>query len=183
MFLNLRHFRRATGLATVLALAAVLVASCARETPYGPAGHGRSMGYSDQQIAENRYRVQFSGNSATPRETVENYLLYRAAELTLKSGYSHFVFDTRDTESKTYYRSTFDAWPRHGWYWHSWPYGYGWPHPAGLATVEARPVTRYTAYAEIVLMHEAEAGSGPAAIDAADVVRRIGPFVTRPEAP
>jgi hypothetical protein len=41
-----------------------------------------SRGYSEQQIENNRFRVQFAGNSLTDRKTVETYLLYRAAELT-----------------------------------------------------------------------------------------------------
>jgi hypothetical protein len=41
-------------------------------------------GYSDQQIESNRFRVSFAGNSLTARETVERYLLYRAAELTVQ---------------------------------------------------------------------------------------------------
>ncbi len=40
-------------------------------------------GYTSAQLAPDRWQVTFSGNSLTSRETVEDYLLYRAAELTL----------------------------------------------------------------------------------------------------
>ncbi len=47
-------------------------------------------GYSEQQLEPNRWRVTFSGNSLTDRRTVENYLLYRSAELTLSQGFDWF---------------------------------------------------------------------------------------------
>jgi len=55
-------------------------------------------GYSEQKLESNRYRVWFAGNSKTPRETVENYVLYRAAEITLDNGYDYFVMSERSTE-------------------------------------------------------------------------------------
>jgi hypothetical protein len=60
-------------------------ASCADPTPYQPdLGEQRvAGGYSEERIAEDRYRVTFSGNRACSKQHVERYLLYRAAELTL----------------------------------------------------------------------------------------------------
>src|SRR3546814_10822327 len=72
-----------------LACAAGL-AACVSVTPYQPASKG--YGYSEQRIENNRFRINFAGNSDTPKQTVETYLLFRAAELTLKSGYDYFVF-------------------------------------------------------------------------------------------
>ena len=66
-----------------------------------PAAPGQQTGYTDRQLTHNRWRVTFTGNSVTPRETVENDLLLRAAEVTLAAGYSHFLFDTRNTEAQT----------------------------------------------------------------------------------
>jgi hypothetical protein len=57
-------------------------------TPYAPSQGG--FGYSDARIEENRFRVVFRGNALTPRETVELYLLHRAAEVTLENGYDWF---------------------------------------------------------------------------------------------
>src|SRR3546814_2342802 len=80
-----------------LACAAGL-AACVSVTPYQPASKG--YGYSEQRIENNRFRINFAGNSDTPKQTVETYLLFRAAELTLKSGYDYFVFasDSRSEE-------------------------------------------------------------------------------------
>jgi hypothetical protein len=57
--------------------------------PYQPKAD--RTGYSQQQLDAQTWRVQFSGNINTPRETVENYLLYRSAEIMLFGGYDKFV--------------------------------------------------------------------------------------------
>ena len=74
---------RASALLSGLVLLGML-AGCAQPTPYQPATEG--YGHSEQQIEDNRYRVSFAGNDLTPADTVQNYLLYRAAELTLGKG-------------------------------------------------------------------------------------------------
>ena len=63
----------------------VAVAGCAQPTPYAAQSHDQ--GYSETQIDANRWHVTFRGNSVTPKQTVEDYLLYRAAELTAAHGY------------------------------------------------------------------------------------------------
>jgi len=158
----------------VVALAAAL-AACGSLSTYKPKGPGESSGYTDERLAENRYRITYAGTTATRRETVENFLLRRSAEVTLHAGYRHFVFDTRDTEAKTYYRSDFDYGPYYGWYWRSWPWAPGWPYPPRWRESETIPVTRYTAYAEIVLLPEADAAKEPRALDAADLLTRLAP--------
>lgn len=162
-------------------LAALLAAACATQTPYAPADGGR-LGYSEQQIERNRYTVSFAGNSLTDRQTVESYLLYRAAELTLNSGYDYFVVIQQDTEKSTTYRSTIYDYPfRHHFYlsWYGYPYD---PFYGGtLATRETRPVERYRAVAEIVMYRGEKPEEDPAAFDAREVVKHLGPTVKRPE--
>src|ERR1700761_1825743 len=85
----------------VAALALGLLAACVGPAAYAPRAPGQSTGYTDRELATGRYRVTFTGNSSTPRETVENYLLLRAAEVTLAAGGSHFMFDDRDTHART----------------------------------------------------------------------------------
>src|SRR3546814_19669289 len=72
-----------------------------RSTPYVPAAVGEGYGHAVQQIESDRFRVSFAGNSLTDRRTVENYLLYRAAELTLAQGKDHFVVVSRETDRKS----------------------------------------------------------------------------------
>jgi len=78
---------------------------CATATPYQAAVKG-SKGYTEQQIESDRWQVSFSGNSLTERQTVETYLLYRAAELTNQQGYDYFrVVQRGTTEDRTLFAS------------------------------------------------------------------------------
>ncbi len=158
----------------------VLLAGCATQPPYyGPRKPGETVGYTDTRLDQSRYRVTYSGNSTTDRETVETFLLMRAAQVTLKSGYSHFLFDTRDTKANTTYYNSFTGWPGwpgFGWYWYSWPYG---PGPFD-AEGESRPITRFEAYAEIVMLTPGQAAKEPRAIDANQIIARLGPTIAPP---
>lgn len=80
------------------ALAALtLLGACATATPY-QAAIGTQKGYVDQQIESDRWQISFAGNSLTDRQTVETYLLFRAAELTDQEGYDHFRVVQRETD-------------------------------------------------------------------------------------
>ena len=95
--------------------AGLALSACETATPYQPLGAGGGEGgYSDHQVEANRFTVSFSGNSVTSRETVERYLLYRAAELTLNQGYDWFAAVDRHTDQKTQV------------YADPWAYGAGW---------------------------------------------------------
>jgi hypothetical protein len=148
-------------------------------TPYQPGG-GNERGYSETKIENDRYRISFKGNSLTGKETVENYMLYRAAELTLQNGYDTFTIANRDTDKQRDVRSYGGYMgtrlsymyfvPRYGWVGAWEPY---W-------TPETyRDVTRYEAYAEI-LMGKGPKGADPATFDARQVSQNIGPQVQRP---
>lgn len=170
--------------AQLLAVASITLALPGCTTgpaPYGPKTDRSSTGYSDERLAQNRYRVTYSGNSATPRAVVEDYLLYRAAEVTLGAGYTAFEFDARDTKAKTTYLSTFQGFPDwygfgggFGWYWHNWPYD---------EDIQSRPITRYEAYAEIIMLTPDQAKATPRSLDARDVMNRLGPRVLPPPPP
>lgn len=92
---------RAASLAVALMAGVALLTACATPTPYHPASAtdpAHADGYREARIEPGRWRVAFSGNSLTSRETVETYLLYRAAELTLQNGHDWFHAVERDTE-------------------------------------------------------------------------------------
>jgi hypothetical protein len=159
----------------------LLLAGCATGPVYAPLD-GRTYGYSDQQLAQNRYRIMFTGTVSTPRPEVEDYLLRRAAEVTLNAGYAAFVFTSRDTESKTSYRMPFNRpWmenPYGPYYYYGsdWYYdGYGSDFP----WADTVPVTRYTAYAEIRVLTAGEAAKEPAALFARDVLDHVAPTQNR----
>jgi len=91
----------------LLAASVVVLTACATTTPYQPASKpGAFDGFSQTLIENDRARVSFAGNSLTERETVENYLIYRAAELAVERGFETFTLTERDTEEKTRLRST-----------------------------------------------------------------------------
>lgn len=83
-----------------IAASAITLAACASATPYQPASKpGAFDGFSQQLIENDRARVSFGGNSLTKRGTVENYLLYRSAELAVERGYDTFTLEERDVET------------------------------------------------------------------------------------
>jgi hypothetical protein len=154
-------------------LAVSLLAGCATTAApeYQPRAPGGLVGYSDLQLTPNRYRVSFSGSTASTRDDVEKYLLRRAAEVTLQTGHTHFVLTNRDTERDTYY--TGDNYLS-GPYYYYYPYRswYGnYPYWAG----NAWQVTSYSAYAEIVMLNPEEAGRNPQAIEALSLLQRLQP--------
>jgi hypothetical protein len=78
-------------------LAALLLAACATGSIYHPASSLRGVGYSEQKLETNRWRVSFTGDTATPAAVVQDYALLRAAELTLSLGDEWFTVAGRAT--------------------------------------------------------------------------------------
>ncbi len=185
----------------ILALAAALagsaaLAGCMTATPYQPATASSRLGFSDEQIESNRFRVSFAGNSLTSRETVERYLLYRAAELTVQRGFDHFVLVTRDTETKTdTYRTPGAFYGPGPWgYWSpSWRFYRGprwgwrsydpfWDDPFWRdRDWDYRTVRQYEAMAEIVTGRGPKPSTNVRAFDAREVLDRLGPQIKMPE--
>ncbi len=167
-----------------VALLLLSAAACTTPTPFAPATTDDKNGYTDQRLADNRYRITFTGNSATKRDTVENYLLLRAAEVTRDAGFAWFEFDTRDTQANTTYHTDFAGYPGwgwgrgFGWYGHSWRYD-PWDSYWGGTNVTI-PTTSYQAYAEIVLLTPDEAKGNAKALQASDVIARLGPQAAPP---
>lgn len=168
----------------MLAGLAGLLAACATATPYQPAASDR-YGFQEQRIENNRVRITFRGNTMTNRETVETYLLYRAAEVTLESGYDYFIVANRDTEEHSRLQATgpyrprfaFDYWyfsPRRGW--SPW-YDPFWDEPSSY-----REVTRYEAVAEIAMFRGQKPQNDPDAFDAREVQSNLQGRIVRPPA-
>ena len=154
----------------------LLLGACAMETPY-QAAEGR-YGYSEQQIEENRYRVIFEGNPSTPRETVQNYLLYRSAELTVQNGFDYFIITDQDTERDTrYYSSGYID-----------DFGYysrlrNRPsrrfYRPSYYSANAYPVSEYSSLADIVMAEGEKPADEPDAYDALDVLQQLQPLIRK----
>ena len=184
---------------SALVLTGLLVSGCVTATPYQPLDPGQKSlgGYGEQQLEANRYRLTFAGNSVTKRETVETYLLYRAAELTLAQGYESFSVVQRATDRKArtitepdpFGMSGFGRGP--GLYWHPyWRYsvtGLGWRswdpfgrHPFWADQMETRTIEKFEASAEILLLRTPKVADDPASFDARQVVANLAPNVVKP---
>jgi hypothetical protein len=183
-------------LAAVAAVAALT--ACETATPYQPLapGHAQTGGYSEYRIDANHWRVTFNGNSLTSRETVEKYLLYRAAELTAQQGFDWFVTADRHTERRTSYYADPDPfyhsgfWASYGWGWRPyWRYGgrFGWRRwdpwygdPFWSRSVDIQEVNRYEASTEI-MMGKGAPPAGERVFDAHEVIANLGPGIIRPQ--
>ena len=190
--------RPVTALAAVLALSLGL-AACETATPYQPLSRASATagGFSDHQLDADHFRVTFSGNSMTSRETVETYLLYRAAELTVSQGADWFEMVDRHTERDRrtyvdpdpfygrpgyaygYWRPYWRFSARHGGGWRTWdPF---WGDPFWADQMDVQTVERFEASAEIALHHGAKPQDQPRAFDAREVMANLGPKIVRPK--
>ncbi|MBB5517747.1 CC0125/CC1285 family lipoprotein [Amphiplicatus metriothermophilus] len=161
-------------------VACAALAACATSTPYQPAESGRGYGFSEQRIEQNRYRITFRGNSATSRETVENALLLRAAEVTVSKGYDYFIVVEGDTEASRSYRTSaspaffgrYGFGPYYGFPYYA--YGWGWGYPYDSYT---REITRYSAVAFITMHKGEKPQDNPQAFNAREVIENLRPLV------
>lgn len=180
------NFEIGAGVKTLaLGAMALLAAACATATPYQPAESSRGFGFAEQRIENNKFRITFRGNSSTPRDTVENSLLFRAAELTLQQGFDYFVVQESDTEART--TITGSSYPAfYGRYGYGYPfyrpyygfpyyaYGFGWGR--GYDT-SLREVTRYSAVAFVSMFPGPKPADDARAFDAREVIDNLRPVV------
>ena len=182
-----------------IAMAGLLVATtaltaCATATPYQPNVPGQSVsgGFSESRLETDRFRVTFAGNSLTSRDTVERYLLYRAAEITVSEGFDWFALADRSTDRKarTYVDPTPSPFGSYGYWRPSWRFygaAWGWRRwdpwyddPFWADRMDVRTVERFEASAEILLGKGSKPSGDPRAFDARDVMANLGPTIQRP---
>ena len=190
------------------ALAAlVILGACATATPYQAALDGQK-GYANQQIESNRWHISFAGNSLTDRQTVETYLLYRAAELTDQEGFDYFRVIQRETDENRRVVSTglgaydpfysnfycdYRFYGRGGrllGYPRSWRSrraglrgfhgGYGYHDPFWGPEFDYREIVRYEATSEIT-MGKGEKPEDPSYFNADEVLMNLSGRIERPE--
>lgn len=180
-------------IAAPLAALAVL-AGCTTATPYQPLGATRVQGgFTDQQLDATHFRVSFFGNSLTSRQQVENYLLYRAAELTLSRGYNCFTVVNHDSDKRTtvqvnpygpgayggyggYYPGWSPYWSMHGpWGWYNYDPFFGGP----FNRYDIDTIDRYQAMADIALSR-GQCQAAPGTFNAAEVAQNLRPYIVYP---
>lgn len=161
----------------LILIAFLALAACVAPvpTPYQPADP--QYGYVEQRRDDGTIVIGFAGNWETDRRTVENYALYRAAELTLAAGKNGFDIVDRSVEIRT--RET------------RWPVGA--PHAPQLVVtkqgevihVEPSPLIEpaHITYAAILTIRPISTVTlkeSPLRHDARDVMMRLGPKIVRP---
>jgi len=177
-----------------------MLAACATVTPY-QAATDQQFGYTNQQVEADRWQVSFAGNSLTDRQTVETYLLYRAAELTKQQGFDHFRVVQRETEANRrvvpmgfghspYYSHFACSYRFYGPYGrlsrfhHPARFGYrsrfGYYDPFWDRAYDYREITRYEASSEI-MMGKGPKPDDPAYFDAQQVLNNLSETIQRPE--
>jgi hypothetical protein len=161
---------------------------CETATPYQAAAPGthESGGYSDTKIEADRWRVTFRGNSLTSRNTVETYLLYRAAQLTTDQGYDWFEAVQRHTDKHTeVHGDTFGWGPEWRFYgpwggpgrWGGWG---AWGDPFWGPDFDIQQVQRYEASVEIVMHHGEKPAGDAQAYDARQVQANLAGKIVKP---
>lgn len=136
----------------ILAALAGLAAGCATQPEYQARTQGERYGYAETLVQPNRIRVTYNGDTMTPRETVETYLLYRAAETTLLRGFDYFVVVGHDADEDT--RVEMMGRPRFG-------------------GISYREISNHTAMAEIIMFEGDEAPPIPNIYDAREVQQTL----------
>ena len=164
----------------------LLVAGCA--TGYGKKGW--RFGYSDQRIDDNTFLVSFQANAATPQPTLQTYVLLRCAEVTAEAGYDYFIIVEASDTSKSapiVMPGSSTSYTTGGASGYASTYGnmtYG--SASGSATTQT---TSYPGYVfgvrlpgstvTIKAFHGKKPDDNPAAYDAREIMKYVGPQVKR----
>jgi hypothetical protein len=160
--------------ATLLLLG--LVACASSPTPYQAATDG--FGYREQQLESNRYRVSFAGNSATSLDRVQDYVLYRAAELTVAGGHDYFKVVNRSTDT----RGSGVGGPRIGVGVGSGGSGSGLGIGVSSILGGGGYADDYTVTMDILMFDGEKPATDQDAYDAHEVLRRLAPRIEAPPA-
>ena len=84
----------------------ITLCGCSAQTLYQPNPEPRigNYGYSELPIDSERYEVTFTGDYDTPTETIDQYALYRSAEITAAHGYDYFIVEHTRHWNMRYHR-------------------------------------------------------------------------------
>ena len=163
--------------AALAALAISALSACA--TPYQAKGFRG--GYSDTRIDSNTAMVSYRANAHTDRQTVQSYLIYRCAQVTVGDGYDYFVLTSGDTEAVhgtistpgTYSSTTTASAFASGNATFGNAQTFGTVNPGQTITY-----TKYVASAVIKMFKDTKPADDPQAYNAHEVIQYMGPEIT-----
>ena len=172
-----------------LTLGLMMLAACTTTTPYQQAV-GRGDGYTEQRLESDKYRISVRGNSVTEQATLENYVIFRAAEITLASGNDYFIMLEDSTEvrrSFNSYGTTFGGggFGRRGCF-YGGGFGRGFGRSGfggggfGTTSTRTREITEYTVGAIVQVFSGTKPAENITAYDARSVIENLGPSLLRP---
>lgn len=87
-----------------IALIIILLAACSSSNPQYQAADQKGFGYSDKQLATDKYWVSYKSRD-TNAQRATDFALLRAAELTIAQGYEWFVVSEKDVSGKRLVRN------------------------------------------------------------------------------
>ena len=88
------------GTAFSLAIVGCSSTPVAAPTPYKSANTKAAYGYSSEKIAENEYKILFKATDKTAADKVQQYTLYRAAEIAQKQGFTYLAIVKTNVDKK-----------------------------------------------------------------------------------
>ena len=96
---------------------ALVLCACAAPALYRPYADTGSYGYSEVNIAKNRYDVYFHGPSDLDDATAKNYAIVRAAEIGKQNGFLYFRLASTRIRRETSYEALREPelFPEHPW--------------------------------------------------------------------
>ncbi len=149
----------------LIAAGCLALAACETTTSYQAAASPDSVGYAEQRIEPGRYRVTFQGGEGPPQQ-VHDYVLLRAAQITVRDGYDWFRItdrfdDARPPRSGATVSFGTGSFGRHG--------GFG---VGSSYDLTGGPITRSSIE---VLLGRGPKPAGPDAYDARGVIDTVGP--------
>ena len=157
---------------------AILTGACV-ETPtsFHPLTQSGGDGYTVTQVESNRFQISFTGNGATSHQSVDDNLLFLAAEVTLRHGADWFLVNRASSDKDTRYPTFVNPPGLYG----------GWGAPRGMfGDYEVdfdNPQNRWSEIATILLHRGTKPPGDPSAYDARDVAVHLAPLITRAAQP
>lgn len=148
-------------------------------------------GYAETRLGADHWRVEFVGDDFTSRDTVETYLLYRAAELAVENGHEWFAMAAPavsedveiivEAERPQAYRRRYwrPHWRRRGrFFWSDLdPVG---PMPHEVAPRREASVTERVHYSASAEIFTGEGLAPAGAFNAPQTIARLQPSIVRP---